>query len=41
VVQKVAGALLLLVGVLMMTGQFTRLAGWLQGLTPEFLRSRI
>jgi len=30
--------LLLLVGVLMVTGQFTRLAGWLQGLTPEFLR---
>jgi cytochrome c-type biogenesis protein len=40
-VQKVAGVLLLVVGVLMLTGQFTRLAGWLQGLTPEFLRSRI
>ena len=23
------------------SGQFTRLAGWLQALTPEFLRSRI
>jgi cytochrome c-type biogenesis protein len=40
-VQKVAGVLLLIVGVLMVSGQFTRLAGWLQGLTPEFLRSRI
>lgn len=40
-VQKVGGALLLLVGVLLLTGQFTRLAGWLQGLTPEFLRSRL
>lgn len=40
-VQKVAGVLLLLIGLLMVTGQFTRLAGWLQGFTPEFLRSRI
>jgi cytochrome c-type biogenesis protein len=40
-VQKVGGALLLLVGVLMVSGQFTRLASWLQALTPEFLRSRI
>ena len=40
-VQKIGGALLLLVGVLMVTGQFTRLASWLQALTPEFLRSRI
>lgn len=37
-VQRVSGALLLLVGVLMVSGQFTRLAGWLQGLTPEFIR---
>jgi cytochrome c-type biogenesis protein len=37
-VQKSSGVLLLLVGALMVTGQFTRLAGWLQGLTPEFLR---
>ena len=41
VVQKASGALLLLVGILMVSGQFTRLAGWLQGLTPDFLRSRI
>jgi cytochrome c-type biogenesis protein len=40
-VQKAGGVLLLVVGVLMVTGQFTRLAGWLQALTPEFIRSRI
>lgn len=37
-VQKVSGALLLLVGILLVSGQFTRMAGWLQGLTPDFLR---
>jgi len=37
-VQKVGGLLLLLVGLLMVSGQFTRLAGWLQALTPEALR---
>ena len=37
-VQKVSGALLLVVGLLLVSGQFTRLAGWLQGLTPQFLR---
>jgi cytochrome c-type biogenesis protein len=40
-VMRVSGALLILVGVLMATGQFTRLAGWLQGLTPAFIRSQI
>lgn len=37
-VQRVSGGLLVAVGLLMVTGQFTRMAGWLQGLTPEFLR---
>ena len=37
-VQRVSGVLLIVVGVLMATGQFTRMAGWLQGLTPNFLR---
>lgn len=37
-VQRVGGLLLLLVGLLMVSGQFTRLAGWLQALTPEALR---
>lgn len=37
-VQRISGILLILVGVLLLSGQFTRLAGWLQGLTPDFLR---
>ena len=40
-VMRVSGVLLIFVGVLMATGQFTRLAGWLQGLTPAFIRSQI
>jgi cytochrome c-type biogenesis protein len=40
-VQRVAGAMMIAVGLLMVTNQFTRLATWLQALTPEFLRSRI
>jgi sulfite exporter TauE/SafE len=37
----VSGVLLIFVGLLMATGQFTRLAGWLQGLTPAFIRNQI
>ncbi len=40
-VQKVAGVLLIAVGLLMVTNYFTILATMLQALTPEFLRSRI
>ncbi len=40
-VMRVSGVLLIVVGVLMATGQFTRLAGWLQGLTPAFIRNQI
>jgi len=40
-VMRITGGLLVLVGVLLMTGQFTRLAAWLQGLTPEFLKSNL
>ena len=40
-VQKVAGVLLIAVGVLMITNYFTILATMLQALTPEFIRSRI
>lgn len=36
-VMRASGALLVLVGVLLLTGQFTRLAGWLQSFTPEGL----
>ncbi len=40
-VMRVSGVLLVLVGVLMVSGQLTRLNEWLQGLTPGFIRSRI
>jgi cytochrome c-type biogenesis protein len=40
-VMRVSGVLLILVGILMVTGEFTRLAGWLQGLTPDFLREQL
>lgn len=40
-VDRVAGAVLILLGVLLLTDRFTLLAGYLQGLTPEFLRSRL
>jgi hypothetical protein len=38
---RVSGALLVLVGALLLTGEFTRLAGWLQGFTPELLRRQL
>lgn len=38
-VQRVSGVLLLVVGFLLVTGQFTRMASWLQSLTPGFLRN--
>ena len=40
-VMRISGVLLIAVGVLMISGEFTRLAGWLQSLTPGFLRNRI
>jgi cytochrome c-type biogenesis protein len=40
-VMRVSGALLIFVGVLMVTGEFTRLAGWLQQFTPEVLREQL
>jgi cytochrome c-type biogenesis protein len=40
-VMRASGALLVFVGVLMLTGHFTRLSGWLQGLTPEFIRTQL
>ena len=40
-VMRVSGALLVFVGVLMVTGEFTRLAGWLQQFTPDVLREQI
>lgn len=40
-VNRVAGAMLVFVGVLMVTNRFTMLANWLQGFTPEFIFNRI
>jgi cytochrome c-type biogenesis protein len=40
-VMRVSGGLLVLVGILLVTGEFTRLAGWLQSLTPDFLREQL
>ena len=40
-VDRVAGTLLILLGILLVTDRFTLLASYLQGLTPGFLRSRL
>ena len=40
-VMRVSGALLVLVGLLLVTGEFTRLAGWLQALTPDVHPERL
>lgn len=40
-VMRVSGALLVFVGILMVTGQFTRLAGWLQQFTPAALKANL
>jgi cytochrome c-type biogenesis protein len=40
-VMRVSGALLVFVGILLLTGQFTRLAAWLQGFTPAGLLERL
>jgi cytochrome c-type biogenesis protein len=40
-VERVAGVLLIVLGLLLVTDRFTLLASWLQGLTPQFLKSRL
>ncbi len=40
-VDRVAGALLVVLGILLVTDRFTLLAGYLQKLTPGFLKSRL
>ncbi len=40
-VNRIAGVLLIVVGGLMLTGWFQRLAAWLQPFTPEFLVERL
>jgi cytochrome c-type biogenesis protein len=41
VVEKASGVLLVLLGILLLTGQFTVLAGWLTRYTPAFILERI
>jgi cytochrome c-type biogenesis protein len=40
-VERVSGVVLIILGLLLVSDKFTLLAGYLQGLTPEFLRSRL
>ena len=40
-VDRIAGAMLIVLGILLVTDSFTLLAGYLLGLTPEFLRDRL
>jgi cytochrome c-type biogenesis protein len=40
-VERIAGVMLVLLGVLLITDRFSLLAGYLQGLTPEFLKRRL
>lgn len=41
IVTRVSGALMVVLGVLLMTNYFTILASYLQGMTPEFLRDKL
>ena len=40
-VTKASGGILLFLGLLLLSGYFSKLASWLQGLTPDFLRDMI
>jgi cytochrome c-type biogenesis protein len=40
-VMRISGGMLVLVGLLLVSGEFTRLAGWLQSLTPDVLREQL
>ena len=40
-VDRIAGAMLIVLGILLVTDSFTLPAGYLRGLTPEFLRDRL
>ncbi|HRP09233.1 MAG TPA: cytochrome c biogenesis protein CcdA [Gemmatimonadales bacterium] len=40
-VQRISGLLLVAVGILLVSGEFTRLAGWLQSLTPAWILERV
>jgi cytochrome c-type biogenesis protein len=40
-VERTSGILLIVLGLLLLTDRFTLLASWLQGLTPDFLKTRL
>jgi cytochrome c-type biogenesis protein len=40
-VMRLSGVMLVIVGILLVSGEFTRLAGWLQTLTPDFLKEQL
>ncbi|MEO7996415.1 MAG: cytochrome c biogenesis protein CcdA, partial [Gemmatimonadaceae bacterium] len=40
-VNRIAGVLLIVVGIMLLTGWFQTLAGYLEQITPDFLRARI
>lgn len=40
-VDRIAGGMLIVLGILLVTDSFTLLASYLQGLTPQFLRERL
>ena len=40
-VMRISGVMLVAVGLLLVSGEFTRLAGWLQELTPDSLREKL
>jgi len=40
-VMRLSGVLLIFVGILLMSGEFTRLAGWLEKYTPEALKQQL
>jgi hypothetical protein len=39
--QRLSGLVMVVVGILMVTGEFTRLAGMLSTMTPEWLTRRL
>jgi len=40
-VNRISGVLLLIVGVLMLTGSFTQMSAWMNGWTPEWLKGHL
>lgn len=40
-VERVSGAMLLVLGILLLTDRFTLIANYLQGITPDFIRRRL